>query len=358
MRDDRTAETVPSSQANHPVSGIRHPASFFFFLILSPMRLIVLDGFTLNPGDLNWSPLAACAEHGFEVYDRTPPEEIVARARGAEIVLTNKAPLDRSTLEALRAVGLRYVGVLATGFNVVDVAAARTLGVMVTNVPAYGTKSVAQATFALLLELTNRVGAQARDVRAGRWSRAADWCFYDVAPVELDGLTLGLIGFGAIAQAVARLGQAFGMRVLTHRRDSARPAEVPGVSVVGLDEIFAASDVLSLHCPLTEETRGLVCIDRLAGMRRTAFLLNTARGALVVEPDLADALHAGCLAGAGLDVLSTEPPAADHPLLSAPNCVVTPHVAWASRAARTRLLQTAAGNVRAFLDGRPQNVVG
>ena len=209
------------------------------------MRLVVLDGFTLNPGDLNWSPLAALAEP-FDVYDRTSAGEVVARARGAAVVLTNKTPLDRAALEALRPAGLRCVGVLATGFNVVDAAAARALGVVVTNVPAYGTMTVAQATFALLLELTNRVGAQAGEVRAGRWSRAPDWCYYDAPPVELDGLTLGLVGLGAIARAVARLGQAIGMRVVAHRRDAAKPSAVPGVALVGLDEVFAGSDVVSL----------------------------------------------------------------------------------------------------------------
>ena len=321
------------------------------------LRLVILDGFTVNPGDLDWSPLAALVGGVFEVHDRTPAVETVARARGAEIVLTNKTVLDRAALEALRSDGLRYVGVLATGFNVVDAAAARALDVVVTNVPAYGTMTVAQATFALLLELTNGVGGQARDVRAGRWARAADWCYYDVPPVELDGLTLGLVGFGAIAQAVARVGQAFGMRVLAHRRDAGKPSEVPGVALVGQEEIFARSDVLSLHCPLTDETRGLVNAERLSRMRPTAFLLNTARGPLVVERDLADALDAGRLAGAGLDVLAAEPPAADHPLISARNCLVTPHVAWAARAARARLLDTATANVRAFLAGRPQNVV-
>ncbi len=321
------------------------------------MRLVILDGFTLNPGDLDWSPLATLAGGGFDVHERTPAGEVIARARGAEIVLTNKVALDRVVLEALRPAGLRYVGVLATGFNVVDAAAARALGVTVTNVPSYGTMTVAQATIALLLELTNGVGAQARDVRAGRWSGSADWCYYDVPPVELDGLTLGLVGFGAIAQAVARLGQAFGMRVLAHRRDAGKPPEVPGVTLVGLEEVFTQSDVVSLHCPLTDATRGLVNAERLARLKPTAFLLNTARGPLIVERDLADALNAGRLAGAGLDVLAAEPPAADHPLLAARHCVITPHVAWAARAARQRLLATAAANVRAFLAGRPENVV-
>lgn len=320
------------------------------------MRLVILDGYTLNPGDLDWSPLGSLAER-FEVHDRTPASEVITRAKGAEVILTNKTPLDRATLESLRSGGLRYVGVLATGFNVVDAPAARALGVAVTNVPTYGTMTVAQATFALLLELTNHVGARAGDVRAGGWSRSADWCYYDAPPIELDGLTLGLAGFGAIAQAVARVGQAFGMRVIAHRRDHAKPPEVPGVDLVGLEELFASSDVLSLHCPLTEETRGLVNAERLARMRPSAFLLNTARGPLVAERDLADALEAGHLAGAGLDVLGTEPPAADHPLLTARNCLITPHVAWAARAARARLLKTAAANVRAFLAGQPENVV-
>lgn len=319
------------------------------------MRLVVLDGYSLNPGDLDWTPLEALGD--CRVFDRTPGDQVVPRARGAEVVLINKVPLDRATLTQLKDDGLRCVAVLATGFNVVDAAAARGLGIAVTNIPAYGTMTVAQATFAMLLELTNGVGAAARDVRAGGWSRAPDWTYWAEPPVELDGLQLGLVGFGKIAQAVARLGQAFGMRVVTHRRDAGRPAEVPGVRIVTLDELFHESDVVSLHCPLTDETRGLVNAARLAGMKPTAFLLNTARGPLVVEADLADALNAGRLAGAGLDVLSVEPPPADHPLLKAKNCVVTPHVAWASRAARQRLLDTAVANVRAFLAGKLENVV-
>lgn len=322
------------------------------------MNLVVLDGYTLNPGDLDWTPLSELAGPGgrCEIHDRTPPALILERARGAEVVLTNKTPLDRATLTALRP-ALRCVGVLATGFNVVDAPAARELDIAVTNIPAYGTMTVAQATFALLLELTNHTGAHARDTRTGRWSRATDWTYWDVPPVELDGLRLGLVGFGKIAQAVARIGQAFGMKVVAHRRDPSRPSEVPGVHGLGLEELFATSDVVSLHCPLSDATRGLVDAARLARMKPTAFLLNTARGPLIVEADLADALNADRLGGAGLDVLCVEPPAPDNPLLTAKRCVVTPHVAWASRAARARLLDTAVANVRAFLAGEPQNVV-
>lgn len=317
------------------------------------MQIVVLDGHALNPGDLSWGGLQALGP--CEVHARTPPDQVVARAAGAGAVLTNKALLTREVLAALPR--LRYVGVLATGYDVVDVAAARERGVVVTNVPAYSTPSVAQAAFALLLELSNGVGDHARGVRAGRWSASPDFCYWDHPQVELAGLTLGLVGLGSIGRAVARIGQAFGMTVLAHTRTAAAGAAA-GVELLGLDELFARADVLSLHCPLTPDTQGLVSRERLARMKPTAYLLNTARGALVDETALAEALNAGRLAGAGLDVLSVEPPPAANPLLSARNCLVTPHVAWATRAARERLLRTAVENLGAFLGGRPRNVVG
>ena len=315
------------------------------------MKIVVLDGYTANPGDLSWESLSALGD--CTVHDRTPAGLTVERARDAEVVLTNKVVLDRATLAQLPK--LRYIGVLATGTNVVDVAAAAGLGVVVTNVPAYSTRSVAQLVFALVLELAQHAGAHGAAVRAGRWTSSPDFCFWDHPLVELDGLTMGLVGYGHIGQAVAHLARAFGMRVIVHSR-TVRP--VAGVEFVDLDTLFHRSDVLSLHCPLTPETKGLVNAGRLAVMKSSAFLINTGRGPLVEEADLADALNAGRIAGAAVDVLSVEPPPAGNPLLTAKNCLITPHIGWATRAARERLLRTVVENLRAFLDGQPQNVVG
>ncbi|HEX6971796.1 MAG TPA: D-2-hydroxyacid dehydrogenase, partial [Limnochordia bacterium] len=286
-------------------------------------RIVVLDGYTLNPGDLSWEPLEAIAPT--IVYPRTPPEEVAKRAKGAEIVLTNKAIVDRRAIEALPE--LRYIGVLATGYNVVDVEAARARGVIVTNVPGYGAPAVAQATFALLLELTNHVGLHSAGVREGKWTRSPDWSYWERPLVELSGLTMGIIGFGAIGQAVARIAAAFGMKVIVHTRT---PRPEADVAFTSLEEIFPLADVLSLHCPLTPATQGLVSAERLRRMKPTAFLLNTARGPLVDEAALADALNHDRLAGAGLDVLSVEPPPETNPLLRAKNCLITPHHAWAT----------------------------
>ncbi len=318
------------------------------------MKMVVLDGYTLNPGDLHWGPLLDLGD--CQIYERTPPANTIERAKGAEIILTNKVVLDRETLGQLAPAGLRYVGVLATGVNVVDVAAAKELGVTVTNVPAYSTMSVVQLTFALLLEFTHHVGHHADSVRGGGWVNSKDFSYWDFPLLELAGLKLGLIGFGAIAQGVARVAQAFGMEVIATRRGD-RPAEVPGVRIVDMETVFKESDVLSVHCPLTPDTKGLVNAARLSLMKPTAYLLNTSRGPVINEADLADALNADKLAGAGLDVLSTEPPAADNPLLTAKNCLITPHIAWASRAARGRLLSVVVANIKGFLNGEPQNVV-
>ena len=316
------------------------------------MNIVVLDGHTLNPGDLSWAPLEALGT--LRVYPRTPPAEVVPRAAEAELVLTNKTVLDAATLAALPRV--RYLGVLATGYNVVDLEAARARGIPVTNVPGYSTPSVAQLTFALLLELTHHVGRHSEGVRAGRWSRSPDFCYWDTPLVELAGCTFGVVGYGQVGRAVARLAAAFEMRVLVHTRTppAAPPAEL---RFTDLDTLLRESDVVSLHCPLTPDTRHLINRARLARMKPGAYLLNTGRGPLVDEPALAEALRAGHLAGAGLDVLSTEPPPPDHPLLTAPNCVITPHLGWATRAARERLLHQAVENVRAFLAGHPVNVV-
>jgi len=315
------------------------------------MKIVVLDGYTTNPGDLCWGALAALGT--LTVHDRSAAAEIVPRARGAEIVLTNKTVLSRDVIAALP--GLRCICVLATGYNVVDVAAAKEHGVAVCNVPEYSTPNVAQAVFALLLELTNRTGHHDRTVHEGRWAACDDFCYWDGDLVELAGLTLGIVGYGRIGAAVARIGTAFGMKILAQRRSNA--GRVEGGELAPLDRVFRESDVVSLHCPLTPDTKDLVNAARLATMKRTALLINTARGALVNEADLAAALDAGTIAGAGLDVLTVEPPPASNPLLTAKNCVITPHIAWATRNARRRLIEATAGNVQAFLAGQPRNVV-
>ncbi len=314
--------------------------------------LVVLDGYALNPGDLSWDGLRSIGP--CTIHDRTPAELTFDRARGAEIVLTNKVVLDREMLSRLSS--LRYVGVLATGFNVVDTVAAAERGIPVTNVPEYGTQSVGQMTFALLLELTQHVGHHAATVRAGRWRESPDFCYWDHPLVELDGLTMGLVGLGRIGQIVAKLARAFNLRVVAcdPRRTS---SPLPHVEMVDLETLLGESDVVSLHCPLTAENENMINAERLAWMKPTAFLINTSRGPLIHEADLAAALNAGRLAGAAVDVLSVEPPSADNPLLTAANCLVTPHIAWASRAARGRLLDTAVENIRAFLAGASRNVV-
>ena len=316
------------------------------------MKIVVLDGYTLNPGDLSWDELKMLGL--CDIYDRTPPEEVISRAAGAKIVLTNKTILCRDHLQNLPA--LQYIGVLATGVNVVDLAAARERGILVTNVPAYATPSVAQLTFALLLELALHAGAHSHGVRAGRWTRSQDFCYWEYPLIELAGLTLGIVGFGHTGQATAQLALAFGMRVLVHTRRAPQPSPLD-IEFADLKNLFTRSDVVSLHCPLTPETRHLINAERLAWMKPSAFLVNTGRGPLVDEQALADALNAGKIAGAGLDVLANEPPPASNPLLTARNCVITPHFGWATRAARIRLMQTAVANVRAFLNGKPQNVV-
>lgn len=310
----------------------------------SQPRIVVLDGHTLNPGDLSWRTLENLG--AVTVHPRTSPDEVLSRSDGAEILLTNKTPLTPATLENLPVV--RYIGVLATGINIVDVAAARQHGITVSNVPAYGTASVAQHVFALLLELTQRTGHHAQTVREGRWALNPDWCYWDGALVELHGLTLGIIGAGRIGRALGELGRAFGMTVLYATRNGGHTE---------LECVLRASDVVSLHCPLSPETRGLINRETLSWMKPTAFLVNTGRGPLVDESALAIALNSGQLAGAGLDVVSAEPPIGGNPLFTARNCIVTSHLAWATTAARERLLRIAVENVSGFLRGSPQNVV-
>jgi len=316
------------------------------------MKIVVLDGYTLNPGDLSWDGLRALGD--LTVYDRTPVEETVARAQDADIILLNKAPLTAEMLAQLPK--LKLVSVLATGYNIVDIQAARAHGVTVCNIPTYGTRSVAQMTFAHLLNLTLHVAEHSQAVRAGRWTSSADFCFWDFPLIEIADQTMGIIGFGRIGQATAQVAKAFGMHVIAY--DVAfRESPDPDVSLVDLDTIFTQSDVISLHCPLTPETTGIVNAARLAQMKPTAYLINTSRGPLVVAQDLADALNRGQIAGAGLDVLEVEPPPADNPLLTAKNCYITPHISWATSAARKRLMDMTIANIKAFLAGTPQNVV-
>jgi len=316
------------------------------------MNIVFLDAFTANPGDLSWSAfetLGTCTMH-----DRTPLDQTIERARDAEIVITNKAVLSRAVIEALPK--LRYIGVIATGYNIVDVVAARERGIVVANVPGYGSPSVAQAVFSLLLELTNHTGQQSTDVRNGRWAASPDFCFWDKPIIELQGLTLGLVGLGDIGSSVARIAQAFGMNVIATRRTWA-VAPPEGITPAPLETVLSQSDIVSLHCPLTDDTKHLINAASLAQMKSSAFLINTARGPLIDEAALATALNEGRIAGAGLDVLSVEPPSKDNPLFGAKNCIITPHIAWASRAARARLIAIAAENVKQWAAGRPVNVV-
>jgi glycerate dehydrogenase len=315
------------------------------------MKIVVLDGYTMNPGDLDWGELRRLGE--VTIHARTTPAETVARALGADAVLTNKVVLGRTELAALP--GLRYIGVLATGYNVVDLPAAHERGVVVTNVPAYSTESVVQSVFAHLLNLAQGLAAHTESVQRGDWVRSQDFMYTLTPLVELSGKTLGIVGYGRIGRRVAAVARALGMRVLVHTRTP--PDDDTGIACVELDRLFAESDVVTLHCPLTPQTERLVNAGRLRTMKPSAFLISTSRGPLLDEQAVADALNAGRLAGAGLDVLSTEPPKADNPLLAARNCHITPHTAWATREARGRLYHVAVQNLRAFLAGAPINAL-
>lgn len=317
------------------------------------MNIVVLDGYTLNPGDLDWKGLESLGKT--VIYDRTAADEIIDRAAEAEIVLTNKTPLSAETISKLPK--LRYIGVLATGYNVVDIQAARKRGIPVTNIPTYGTSSVAQFVFALLLELCHRTQRHSDAVYAGDWSRSLDFCFTQSPQIELAGKTLGLIGLGRIGTQTSRIARAFDMRVLAVGSGRSTPPQVEGVEWVEMDRLLEESDVISLHCPLTPSTEKLINMERISRMKSSAFLINTARGALINEQDLADALNEGRIAGAALDVLSVEPPTQDNPLFSARNCMITPHMAWATKDARARLLDTAVSNVQAFLENRAVHIV-
>ena len=311
------------------------------------MKIIVLDGYGLNPGDLNWNGFEELGE--LTVYDRTSPSELMERAAGAEVLVTNKTLITAENIEALPE--LKYIGVLATGYNVVDIDAAKAHGIVVTNIPAYSTASVAQMVFAHILNITQRVGYYANENRQGRWTKNADFCYWDTPLLELEDKIMGVVGFGNIGQATARIAQAFGMTVYvyTSKPQFALPS---GMKKVELDELFAESDVVSLHCPLTPDTKEMVNAERLGKMKTSAILINTGRGPLVNEQDLADALNEGKIAAAGLDVLSVEPSVEGNPLLSARNCFITPHIAWATLEARTRLMEIAVQNLKSYLNGR------
>ncbi len=313
------------------------------------MKIVVLDGYTLNPGDLSWGRIADKGE--FTVYDRTCESEILNRIGDSEIVFTNKTPLNAETLS--KCPNLKYIGVLATGYNVIDVKAAAEKGIVVTNIPTYGTASVAQFATALLLELCHNVGLHSQAVHLGEWEQCKDFCFWKAPLIELAGKTLGIVGFGRIGRSFAEIAKALGMNVIAY--DSiCKPTDA---EVVSLDELLARSDVISLHCPLTEENRGLLNAESLAKTKRGVLVINTSRGPLVDERALHDALVSGQVGGAALDVVSTEPIKADNPLLSAPNCIITPHIAWAPKEARERLMNIAADNLEAFLAGAPINTV-
>ena len=316
------------------------------------MKIVVLDGYAANPGDLSWDELKSLGE--CTVYDRTAPAEVLERAAGADILLTNKVVLDATTIAALPQ--LKYIGVLATGYNIIDTAAAKERGITVTNIPAYSTPSVAQMVFAHILNIAQHVQHYTDEIHKGRWTNSPDFCFWDTPLIELRGKKIGIIGLGQTGYNTARIAIGFGMKVCayTSKTNFQLPPEIRKME---LDELFRECDIISLHCPLTDSTREMVNAERLRLMKPTAILINTGRGPLINEQDLANALNNGTIYAAGVDVLSQEPPRADNPLLSARNCYITPHIAWASTAARERLMQIMLENIKAYQDGKPVNVV-
>lgn len=319
------------------------------------MKIVVLDGYTENPGDLSWDGLRELGE--LTVYDRTSPEpaEIRARIADAQAVYTNKVPLRREVLE--QCPQLRFIGVLATGYNVVDIEAAKELGITVCNIPSYGTDAVGQFAIALLLEICHHIGHHDQAVHDGRWAENPDWCFWDYPLIELAGKTMGIIGYGRIGQCTGRIAQALGMKVLAYDQYQ-NPALVNDCChYAPLDELLRDSDVISLHCPLFPETEGIINQDSIRKMKDGVIILNNSRGPLIVEGDLCEALISGKVAAAGLDVVSQEPIQPDNPLLKAPNCIITPHISWASRESRARLMDLAVSNLRSYLEGKPTNVV-
>lgn len=317
------------------------------------MKIIVLDGYTLNPGDISWEGLEKLGE--LTVYDRTRPEEIVQRIGDGEIVYTNKTPLTKETLKACP--GIKFIGVLATGYNVVDVEAARALGIQVANIPTYGTAAVAQFAIGLLLELCHHIGEHSDCVKRGEWSSNPDWCFWKHPLVELAGKTMGVIGFGRIGQETARIAQALGMKILAYDAFQRPELETETCHYADLDTLLAQSDVISLHCPLFPETEGIINKETIGKMKDGVMIINDSRGPLIVEEDLRDALNSGKVAGAAVDVVSTEPIRMDNSLLEAKNVIITPHIAWAPRESRQRLMDIAVNNLKCFLEGAPVNIV-
>lgn len=316
------------------------------------MKIVVLDGYTLNPGDLNWGGIEALGE--VTVYDRTPADKIIERIGDAQAVYTNKTPISRATLDACK--NIRFIGVLATGYNVVDIAAAKEKGIPVCNIPTYGTAAVGQFAIALLLEICHHVAHHSNAVHEGRWESNPDWCFWDYPLIELAGKTMGIIGFGRIGQTTGAIAKAMGMRVIasdSHPNDAGRAI----AEYVDLDTLLKTSDVISLHCPLFPETEGIINKDNIAKMKDGVIILNNSRGPLIVEQDLADALNSGKVYAAGLDVVSSEPIHGDNPLLKAKNCIITPHISWAPKESRQRLMDIAVNNLAQFLKGTPANVV-
>jgi glycerate dehydrogenase len=316
-------------------------------------KIVVLDGYCLNPGDLSWEGLEKLGD--VTVYDKTENTDILSHSEGAEIIYTNKTPLTKETIDQLGP--LKFIGVLATGYNVVDVDAAAARGISVTNVPTYGTDSVAQHAIALLLELCHHIGQHDALVRDGEWQRDGNFCFWKTPLIELAGMTMGVIGLGRIGRRTAEIALALGMKVNACDEYQGNPIDNPNFSYASLEKTLASSDVISLHCPQTPKTTGIISKDNIAKMKSSVMIINASRGGLVVEQDLADALNEGRVAGAGLDVMSSEPPAVDNPLLSSKNTVISPHIAWAQRAARKRLLDVAVDNAAKFLDGVSQNSV-
>ena len=317
------------------------------------MKIVVLDGYTLNPGDLSWEGFEALGE--FRCYDRTEEDQIIDRIGDAEIIITNKTPLTGETLTKCPAI--RYIGVLATGYNVVDIEAARKKDIPVCNIPTYGTRAVSQFVFALLLTICHRVEDHSRSVYEGQWSRSADFCYWNHPLTELADKTMGIIGFGRIGRQTAGIARALGMNVLAYDEYPDESLETEGLRYTSLENLYAESDVISLHCPLFETNRGMINRESLSRMKDGVILINTSRGPLVVEEDLAAALESGKVRAAGLDVVATEPIREDNPLLKAPNCFITPHIAWAPREARSRLMNIAVDNLKAFLEGTPVNRV-
>lgn len=322
------------------------------------MKAVVLDGYTLNPGDLSWDDLKALCD--LTVYDRTAYDpsgtaDVIKRISDAQIVFTNKTPLPAEAIKAAQK--LKYIGVLATGYNVVDVETAKQQGIVVTNIPTYGTDAVAQMAIALLLEMCHHVGAHDEAVKAGEWVSNPDWCFWKYPLIELAGKTMGIIGLGRIGQATARIAQALGMKVLAFDSYKVKELESPTLKYVELDELLSAADVITLHCPLLESTNGIINKNNIAKMKTGVMIINNSRGPLIVEEDLAEALNSGKVGGAALDVVSSEPIKADNPLLKARNCIITPHMSWAPIESRQRLMDIAVNNLRQFLDGKSINVV-